>query len=131
MIDSSLMLPAFIGQSPLICTVVLLPAHFGTRAQRLGKEAAEAAGLRERGRDLAVETKRLAKEAEARQGRLEEARERGATAEEALRASKARREQGEVLVLVRGLFAGHLIASLAVPGGRRQLPFGQPWKALL
>lgn len=35
-----------------------------------------------------METKRLTKEAEARQGRLEEARERGATAEEALRASK-------------------------------------------
>ncbi|CAM9781940.1 unnamed protein product [Ectocarpus sp. 12 AP-2014] len=56
--------------------------------QRLGKEAGEAARLRERGRDLAVETKRLAKEAEARQGRLEEARQKGATAEEALRASK-------------------------------------------
>eukprot|EP00903_Cladosiphon_okamuranus_P009871 g9377.t1 len=56
--------------------------------QRLGKEAAEAAGLRERGRELAVELKRMVKEAEARQGRLEEARDRGATAEEALRASK-------------------------------------------
>lgn len=56
--------------------------------QRLSKEAAEAARLRERGRGLAVETKRLAKEAEARQGRLEEARKKGATAEEALRASK-------------------------------------------
>ncbi|CAM9783939.1 unnamed protein product [Scytosiphon promiscuus] len=62
--------------------------------QRLGSEAAEAAGLRERGRELAVEKKRLATEAEARQGRLEEARERGATAEEALRASKASRNTG-------------------------------------
>ena len=67
----------------LVC--IILRAH---QQQRLGKEAAEAAGLRERSRELAVETKRLAKEAEARQGRLEEARERGATAEEALRASK-------------------------------------------
>eukprot|EP00904_Undaria_pinnatifida_P008105 jgi/Undpi1/4424/HiC_scaffold_17.g07779.m1 len=56
--------------------------------QRLGKEAAEAAGLRERGRELAREVKRLTLEADARQGRLEEARERGARAEEALRASQ-------------------------------------------
>lgn len=56
--------------------------------QRLGKEAAEAAGLRERGRELAREVKRLTQQAEIRQGKLEEARERGATAEEALRASQ-------------------------------------------
>ncbi|CAN0036373.1 unnamed protein product, partial [Pylaiella littoralis] len=56
--------------------------------QRLGREAAEAAGLRERGREMALEIKRLVKEAEARQGRLEEARDRGTTLAEALRASK-------------------------------------------
>lgn len=72
---------------PLYCSSFVV----SRREKRLGKEANEAAGLRERSRELVLETKRLAKEAEARQGRLEEARERGATAEEALRASKARR----------------------------------------
>lgn len=56
--------------------------------KRLGKEAAEASGLRERGRELAREVKRLTQEAETRQGRLDEAREKGARAEEVLKASQ-------------------------------------------
>lgn len=58
------------------------------RRQRLGKDVAEVAGLRERGRELAREVKRLTQEGDARQKRLEEARERSATAEEAFRASQ-------------------------------------------
>lgn len=86
---------------------ITLRAH---QKQRLGKEAAEAAGLRERSRELAVETKRLAKEAEARQGRLEEARERGATAEEALRASKVWMGRWGIFWLMLHSIAGCLIA---------------------
>lgn len=75
--------PSTVTLVPFVCNYA-----YCDQIQRLGKEAAEAAGLRERGRELAREVKRLTLEADARQGRLEEARERGARAEEALRASQ-------------------------------------------
>lgn len=56
---------------------------------------------------MALEIKRLVKEAEARQGRLEEARDRGATATEALRASK-------VLCLQFRLFSRLFLMALAL-----------------